>query len=107
MTQINGSVYADKIEEVKKTNFELELKKVLDCCLDGHGNYTSNLVSCENEIFVNYSFPEIQRDLFESIGSANDAVTFLVKVPIAMKNAKFNKIVPEWRQTHATQSKKV
>ena len=44
-TQTSGSVFADRIEQVKKTKFELELIKILDCFLDGHGNYTSNLVS--------------------------------------------------------------
>ena len=44
-TQSGGSVFADRIEQVKKTNFELELIKIVDCFLDGHGNYTSDLVS--------------------------------------------------------------
>ena len=43
-TQTSGSVFADRIEQVKKTNFELELIKIVDFFLDGHGNYTSNLV---------------------------------------------------------------
>ena len=43
-TQSSGSVFADKIEQVKKTKFEEELIKIVDCFLDGHGNYTSNLV---------------------------------------------------------------
>ena len=43
-TQTNGSVFADRTEQVKKTRFELELIKMLDCFLDGHGNYISNLV---------------------------------------------------------------
>ena len=44
-TQTSGSVFADRIEQVRKTKFELELMKFVDCFLDGHGNYTSNLVS--------------------------------------------------------------
>ena len=44
-TQTSGSVFADRIEHVKKTKNELELIKIVDCFLDGHGNYTSNLVS--------------------------------------------------------------
>ena len=44
-TQTSGSVFADRSEQVKKTIFELELIKIVDCFLDGHGNYTSNLVS--------------------------------------------------------------
>ena len=44
-TQTSGSVFADRIERVKKTKFELELIKIVDCFLDGHGSYTSKLVS--------------------------------------------------------------
>ena len=44
-TQTSGSVFAGRIEKVKKTKFELELKKIVDCFVDGHGNYDSNLVS--------------------------------------------------------------
>ena len=44
-TQTSGSVFAEKIEKVKKTKFELELTKIVDCFLDRHGNYDSNLVS--------------------------------------------------------------
>ena len=44
-TQSSGSVFAERIEKVKKTKFELELIKIVDCFLDGHGNFDSNLVS--------------------------------------------------------------
>ena len=44
-TQTSGSLFAEKIEIVRKTKFELELIKIVDCFLDGHGNYVSNLVS--------------------------------------------------------------
>ena len=44
-TQTSGSVFAERIEEVKKTKFEIELIKIVDCFLDRHSNYTSNLVS--------------------------------------------------------------
>ena len=43
--QTSGSIFADRIKRVKKTKFELELIKIVDCFLDGHGNYTTNLVS--------------------------------------------------------------
>ena len=43
-TQTSGSVFADRIEKVKKTKFELELIKIVDCFLDGHGDFDSNLV---------------------------------------------------------------
>ena len=44
-TQTSGSVFAERIEKVKKTKFEFELIKIVDCFLDGHGNFDSNLVS--------------------------------------------------------------
>ena len=44
-TQTSGSVFAERIEKVKKTKFELDLIKIVDCFLDRHGNYDSNLVS--------------------------------------------------------------
>ena len=43
--QTSGSVFAERIEKVKKTKFELELIKIVDCFLDCHGNFDSNLVS--------------------------------------------------------------
>ena len=45
LTQTCGSVFAERIEKVKKTKFELDLIKIVDCFSDGHGNYDSNLVS--------------------------------------------------------------
>ena len=44
-TQTSGSVFAERIEKVKKTKFEFELIKIVDCFLDGHGNFDSNLIS--------------------------------------------------------------
>ena len=44
-TQTSGSVFAERIGKVKKTNFELDLIKIVVSFLDGHGNYDSNLVS--------------------------------------------------------------
>ena len=43
-TQTGGSAFAERIEKVKKTEFELDLIQIVDCFLDGHGNYDSNLV---------------------------------------------------------------
>ena len=43
-TQTGGSVFAERIEKVKKTKFELDLIKFVDCVLDGHDNYDSKLV---------------------------------------------------------------
>ena len=44
-TQASGSVFAERIEKVENNKFELDLIKIVDCFLDGHGNYYSNLVS--------------------------------------------------------------
>ena len=44
-TQTSGSVSAERTEKVKKIKFDFELIKILDCFLDGHGNFDSNLVS--------------------------------------------------------------
>ena len=57
-TQTSESVFADRIDQVNRTKIELELIKVVDCFLDGHGFYTSNLVPfskknlCELTIFL-------------------------------------------------------
>ena len=44
-TQTSGSMFADRIEQVKRSKIEIELKKFVDCFLDGYGNYSSSLVS--------------------------------------------------------------
>ena len=48
-TQASGSVFAERIEKVKKTKFEFELIKIVDCFLDAHGIFDSNLVSFKIE----------------------------------------------------------
>ena len=53
---------------------------------------------------MNQPFFEIQRDLFKSIGTANDMGITPTKNPIAIKNAIGRKIVPNVRQTHTTHS---
>ena len=50
-TQTSGSVFAERIEKVKKTTFELELIKSVDCFLNGHGNHESNLVSFKKKSY--------------------------------------------------------
>ena len=44
-TQASGSVLADRIEQVKKTKFVLELMKIAEYFLDSHSKNTSYLVS--------------------------------------------------------------
>ena len=41
LTQTSGSVFADRIGQVKNTKIQLELINIVDCFLNGHGNYTS------------------------------------------------------------------
>ena len=43
-TLTSGSLFAERIEKTKKTKFDFELSKNVDCFLGGHGNYDSNLV---------------------------------------------------------------
>ena len=50
-TETSGSVFAKRVEKIKKTKFELEFKKDVDCFLDGHGSYGSNLVSFKMKTF--------------------------------------------------------
>ena len=50
-TEISGSVFGERIEKAKKTKFELELIKIVECFLDGHGSYDSNLVSFKKKSF--------------------------------------------------------
>ena len=44
-TQTSGSVFAERIEKVKNFKFEFEVIKIVDCFLDGHGNFDSNIVA--------------------------------------------------------------
>ena len=46
--QTSGSVFAEEIGQVKRTNYYLELLKVVDCFLDNCGSYGSSLVIFEN-----------------------------------------------------------
>ena len=48
-TQTSGSLFAEGIEKVKKTKFEFELKKFVDCFLNCHGNSDSILLSFKIE----------------------------------------------------------
>ena len=44
-TRASGSMFEERIEEAKKAKLELELIEIIDCFLDGHGIFDSNLVS--------------------------------------------------------------
>ena len=48
-TQTSGSVFADRNKQVKRTKFEIELIKIVDCFLDGYGSYSSSLVSSKTK----------------------------------------------------------
>ena len=48
-TQTSGSVFAEKIEKVKKTKFELHVIKIVDCFIVGPGKYDSNLLSFKSK----------------------------------------------------------
>ena len=49
-TQTSGSVFAERIEKVKKTKFKFQLMKIEDCFLDGHGKFDSNLISFKKNL---------------------------------------------------------
>ena len=52
--QTTGSVFVDRVESVRrKTKFELELMKNIDCFLDGYGGYESNSVSFRKSLPIN------------------------------------------------------
>ena len=95
--------FADRNEQFKKTEFELELIKIVHCFLDGHGNYTSNSVSFKVKSLQTNHFLSA-RDLYKSIGRANDIIITPIKNPIAIKNAINKKLVPNVSQIHATHS---
>ena len=42
-TQTSESVFAKKVEQIRKTKCELLLIRIVDCFLDGYSKYTSNL----------------------------------------------------------------
>ena len=42
-TQTSGSLFAERIEKVETTKFELQLIKIANCILDGHGNFDCTL----------------------------------------------------------------
>ena len=49
-TQTSGSDFVDRIGLVKKTKFELELTKIVNCFLGCHGHYTINLVASKKNL---------------------------------------------------------
>ena len=52
-TQTSGSVFAERIKKVSKSKFEVELMKIVDWFLDGHGNNDSTLVFFRIKSFWN------------------------------------------------------
>ena len=53
-TEISGSLFADGIEQIEKNKIQSELKSLADCFLDGHGNFTSDLVPLKKSLKTNY-----------------------------------------------------
>ena len=64
-TQTSGSVFAERIEKAKKTKFELELLKIVDCFLVGDANFDSNLVSFKTN-------PLYQTSIFVTVSKGNE-----------------------------------
>ena len=48
--QASRLAFAARTEQFKNFKFELELIKVVECFLDAHGNYASNLVSFKKSL---------------------------------------------------------
>ena len=67
-TQTSGSVFAERIEKVKETKFELEQIEIVDCFLDGHGNYDSNLVSFKTKFLkINHSLNSKEISIYQLV----------------------------------------
>ena len=63
-TQTSGSMFAEGIQKAKKTNFDLEVIKTVNCFLDGHGNFDSNLVSLRKYL--------LQTIFFVTVSNSNE-----------------------------------
>ena len=58
--QTSRPVFAERIEKIKKTKFELELLKIEDYSPDGHGNFDSKLESfIIKKKLTRFLFPKI------------------------------------------------
>ena len=44
-SQTSGSVFAERIEEIKETKYKLELEKLVECFLVRYGRYSSIIVT--------------------------------------------------------------
>ena len=55
-TQTSSSVFAERIEKAKKTKFELQLIKTVDCFLGVHGLYDFIFVSFEKKCLLDTIF---------------------------------------------------
>ena len=63
-TWTSGSVFAEGIEKVETTKFELELMKKIDCFFDCHGNYDSKLVTFRMKTFLKTKFfPTVSKSI--------------------------------------------
>ena len=56
LTQTSGSVFAERIEQIKKTKNEHQPVKIADCFLDGYGCYSGNLVTFGMELWQAHQF---------------------------------------------------
>ena len=54
--QTSGSVFAGRIEQIKKTKYEQEFGKNIDCFLVCYGSNSRNLVTFETKSFYAYLF---------------------------------------------------
>ena len=47
LTKTGGSKFDESLQQLEKTKNEQELRKIVDCFLDGNGEYSGNLVTFE------------------------------------------------------------
>ena len=88
-TQTSGSVFAERIEKVRKTKFEVKLIKYVDCFLDGHGIYDSNLVSFRTKNLYN------KQHFFLQLARVSREYKMLEKNQIWSKNFKSFQILKQ------------
>ena len=95
-TQTSGSRFSQRIEKAKKTKFELELIKNIDCFLDGQGSYHSNLVSFKKESLQQTKF------LFHSVRVMSVPKENKILVRNEIPNQKVSSVVRFQNKTSTT-----
>ena len=96
-TQTSGSVFAERTEKAKKTTFELELLKIVDCFLDGHGNDDGTLVYFKIKFFYN-----VQYFLLQLVRVMSVTKEYRIIVKNEIPNQKSSSLVKFWNNFFTT-----